>query len=140
MPRYYTVGEANRTLPLVKGIVADIVSTHRELEKRAEAYRSVEAETSAGQARHDALNAEIQELTWSVNRFIGELHELGVLFKGFGEGLVDFFSTLNGRPVFLCWKLGEERVEWWHELEAGFVGRQEIPRELLGQDTGGEGE
>lgn len=127
MPRYFTVEEANRTLPLVRKIVEDIVSAHEALEGLVESYRSIEGESADAGARRREVNAQLQEQTREVNRFIGELHELGVLFKGFGEGLVDFYSKLEGRPIFLCWKLGEEQVEWWHEIDAGYAGRQRLP-------------
>ena len=57
---------------------------------------------------------------------IGELEQIGCEFKG-EEGLVDFHGTLEGREIFWCWKLGEDRITHWHELDAGFKGRQPIP-------------
>lgn len=131
MPRYFTVEEANRTLPLVRKIVEDIVSAHEVLERLVESYRSIEGDSVEAANRRREINAHLQDQTREVNRFIGELHELGVLFKGFGEGLVDFYSKLEGRPVFLCWKLGEEQVEWWHEVDAGYAGRQRLPARRL---------
>ena len=70
-----------------------------------------------------------------MNRFIGELHELGALFKGFEVGLVDFYAMMDGRPVFLCWKLDEDQIEWWHELDGGFAGRQRLPAHLLSESS-----
>jgi hypothetical protein len=55
-----------------------------------------------------------------------EVAELGVEVKG-AEGLVDFRSKLHGRTVYLCWRYGEDRVEHWHELDAGFSGRRPLP-------------
>ncbi len=131
MPRYFSVEQANRALPLIRRIVEDIVAGHERLERVVEVYRSIEGGAPAEVARRKELNEEIQELTAAVNSCIGELHELGVLFKGFDEGLVDFYSMLGGRAVFLCWKLGEPRVEWWHEIEAGYAGRTRLPERLL---------
>jgi len=45
------------------------------------------------------------------------------------QGLIDFRAEMDGREVYLCWKLGEERIDWWHELDAGFAGRQPLPRQ-----------
>ena len=131
MPKYFTVDEANRTLPLVRRIVADILSSHRKLQKLADAYRSIEGETAEEQARRGQMSDELQELTNAVNRYVDELQEIGVLFKGFDEGLVDFYSMLDGRAIFLCWKYGEGQVEWWHEIEAGYTGRRRLPLHLL---------
>lgn len=130
MARNFTVDEANKTLPLVRRIVTDIVATHRSLVERLDELRSLEPEGGAG-ARQRQLAEEFEELAETVNRFIGELDAIGALFKGFEEGLVDFHSTLDGRPVFLCWKLGEASIEWWHDLDAGYAGRRPLPVHLL---------
>ena len=53
------------------------------------------------------------------------------MFKGFDAGLVDFYSLREDRPIFLCWKLGEERITHWHEIDAGFSGRQPIDGAIL---------
>ncbi|MGH7488523.1 MAG: DUF2203 domain-containing protein [bacterium] len=51
---------------------------------------------------------------------------MGCELKGVDEGLIDFPSEREGQTVYLCWKLGEERIEWWHELDTGFAGRQRL--------------
>ncbi len=132
MPKYFSVEEANRTLPLVRRVVSDIVSTHRRLMERAEEYRALAAEADAHVVRRDEVERDLRELSGAVNSFVGELTDIGVLFKGFENGLVDFYATLDGRPVFLCWKLGEASIEWFHELNAGYQGRRRLPEHLLG--------
>jgi hypothetical protein len=131
MPKFFTIEEANRTLPLVRRIVSDIVATHRQLLGRIDEYRGLDPSTAEGGRRRAVLEQEMRDLTDKVNAFIAELEEIGALFKGFEEGLVDFYGTLDGRPIFLCWKLDEESVEWWHEIEGGFAGRQRLPVHLL---------
>ena len=61
-----------------------------------------------------------------LREYVEELRALGVEPKSGTEGLVDFPALLNGRKVYLCWKLGESRVLFWHDLEAGYVGRQPV--------------
>ncbi len=131
MARTFTIDEANRTLPLVGRIAGDIVATHAELMERAAEHRRLDPASASDRGRLRELEVELRELTDAVNRFIAELEDIGALFKGFDEGLVDFYSQLDGRPVFLCWKLGEEGIEWWHELDAGYAGRQRLPAHLL---------
>lgn len=94
--RHFSLDEANRMLPLVRRIVEDILDQHA-----AENFD------------------EIPDL-------VAELAGLGCHFKGFGEGLVDWYSCYAGRSVFLCWRVGEEEIGWWHQLDAGFAGRQPI--------------
>ena len=55
-----------------------------------------------------------------------ELDELGVELKDPDTGLIDFRSRRQGRVIYLCWRLGEGRIEWWHELDAGFAGRRPL--------------
>ncbi len=135
VPKYFTVEQANRTLPLVRRIVGDVVSTHRTLVERVEQCRCLDPDSPDLESERSRLTEEIDELTHTVNRFIGELHELGALFKGFDVGLVDFYAMLDGRPVFLCWELDEDQIEWWHELDGGFAGRQRLPAHLLSESS-----
>jgi hypothetical protein len=130
MPKYFTVEEANRTLPLVRRIVGDIMSTHADLLRRSDEFRVLESGSEASVARRSELDRELRQLTDTVNSFIDELTDIGAQFKGFEGGLVDFFSILDGRPVFLCWKMGEAAIEWYHELNAGYRGRQLLPAHL----------
>ena len=58
--------------------------------------------------------------------FVDELAEIGCELKDYTLGLIDFIGRHQGRDVCLCWKLDEQRVEWWHEPEAGFAGRQPL--------------
>jgi hypothetical protein len=128
MRKVFTVEQANRTLPLVSRIVQDIVTQYARWQDRVREY-----EIAAASARMDrpnpnaeALQHEVQELAREIEGYVDELAELGVEFKGFDLGLVDFPGELGGRPVYLCWKLGEPAVEYWHERDAGYAGRQRL--------------
>lgn len=128
LPRFFTVEEANRTLPLVRRIVYDILEANPRLQRRLLEFDRVAAdgEVAASRQRLQDLRQAIDEDAERINAFLAELHALGCLFKGFDEGLVDFYSMRDGRPVFLCWRLGEESVAHWHEIDAGFAGRQPL--------------
>ena len=118
--RWFTPAEANRTLPLVKRIVADILSAGRALSARM-----------AGSGRTD--REAIEELEREVRRLMTELDQIGCQYKdwNFQVGLVDFPARLGGREVLLCWKSDEPSVAWYHPVEAGFAGRLPIPPHLL---------
>ena len=62
--------------------------------------------------------------------YLKELGQIGCVFKG-PQGLIDFYSMREGRPVYLCWRYGEEEVRYWHELDGGFAGRLELETEVL---------
>ncbi len=129
--KYYTVEEANSTLPLVKLIVRDIVELYADVRDRRDRLSAI-AKAEHGNAERgevyseelDAAEASIPKDIEKLKAFIAELTELGIEMKDPETGLIDFYSLLDGREVFLCWKLGEPSVAHWHELDAGFDGRQ----------------
>jgi hypothetical protein len=128
MEKIFTVEEANRTLPLVGRIVEDLVRDHARWEDKVREFElaTVGASPDRPDAIADLLQIEAQRLARDIEGYIAELNELGVICKGMDTGLVDFRGLLDGREVFFCWKLGEPSVQYWHELDAGFVGRQAL--------------
>jgi len=140
--RYFSVEEANRTLPLVKVIVTDIVHQFRVVndlkqrlsavlnDRRRPASDPYSEELAQTQAEHETEQEKLAA-------FIDELTKLGVELKG-PDGLCDFYSIMEGREVYLCWRLGEPQVMNWHELDAGVAGRkplnpQQHPTARVGQ-------
>jgi hypothetical protein len=127
MAETFTLAQANRALPLVRRIVEDIVRHHaRWQEMLATCDMLIAANTADANERAAGLQDEIQRTAAEIDRFLAELEQLGVQFKGFEAGLVDFPAELEGRDVLLCWRLGETAVEHWHEMDAGFAGRKPI--------------
>jgi len=119
-PRF-TVDQANSALPLVRRIVRDIVNSH---EQAAQLQAKLdEAPTSRDAA---AAQSQLEVTLRRLEEYVDELRELGIELKDYQTGLVDFPSRHLGRDIWLCWKLGEEKVEYWHELHAGFAGRQPV--------------
>ncbi|MEW5917524.1 MAG: DUF2203 domain-containing protein [Gemmatimonadota bacterium] len=119
--RSFTVEQANRMLPLVRRIVEDLVVTHGRWQQAVGLF---EMASNAGAADAEAFQRETEELAREIDGYLLELSALGVEFKGFDQGLIDFPSEVEGRPIYLCWKLGEPAVAHWHEVDAGFAGRK----------------
>ena len=128
MAKLFTVDDATRTLPLVRRIVHDIVRGYEAWQEKVREFELATAGARAGapNADADALQKEAQRLAADIEQCQRELGALGVEFKGYDLGLADFPAEIDGRPVFLCWRLGEERVEHWHERDAGFAERQPL--------------
>lgn len=126
--QYFTVEQANRTLPLVRRIVADIVQTYERWQDAVRAFElaSVAASATQQSAEAEERQREAQRLAEEIAGFVRELEALGVEFKGYDVGLVDFPARSGDRTVYLCWQLGEPDVRYWHELNGGFAGRQPI--------------
>ena len=132
--KYFTVEEANRMLPLVGRILTDIVelfgSVH-ELRLRLDRIRHRRGSDSREQGNpYDEellqMEKELEQGIQRVEEFIDELKSLNVELKDPVSGLIDFRSQADGRDIYLCWKLGEEEISHWHELDAGFSGRQPL--------------
>lgn len=130
--RTYTVEEANRELPRIRPIVAQIAelsALRPDLEEQLKMAEYSASRPSANgddreraQQAHDAVQGAEEELLKAVLN----LNSLGIQLKGPLEGLIDFPSYRDGELVELCWKLGEERVEHWHRIGEGFSGRKKL--------------
>jgi len=117
----FTLSEANRTLPLVKRIVNDVVRTH---EQALQLQAKLEAVEDARQT--NAVQSELNKAMEHLNAFVAELTGIGCEVKDYKSGLIDFLGQHQGRDVNLCWRLGEDKIHFWHELTAGFAGRKPI--------------
>lgn len=122
----FTIDQANRMLPLVRKIVQDIVDDYARWQKLVKALDVSAASSPRDAGELDRLQRDIQTIAETIDRYVGELNELGVEIKGMDVGLVDFPGEMGGRPVCLCWRLGEPAVAHWHERDAGFAGRQPL--------------
>jgi len=127
--KYFTLDQANRTLPLVRRVVSDIVSEYRRWKDHVFRFELLAAGSKADEGESPeqvAMRQQVDASAEKINGYIEELSGIGCVFKGFEEGLVDFPHQMDGKEVFLCWKLGEDQIEFWHDAESGFAGRQEI--------------
>ena len=124
--KLFTVDEANSLLSSVRPIVRSIQKSHRRL---------ISSQTAAKHAAQGAENggggmdqgAKYAALLVELSSKAGELESLGIQLKDYHQGLIDFPSMREGRVVLLCWKADEgDRLEWWHDVESGFGGRQPL--------------
>jgi hypothetical protein len=129
--KLFTVAQANGALPLIRVIVRDITQLARELEDRQE--RLMDMPCDEGVVMDEAHREELESMQADLERdqdrmqeYQEELESLGVILKDYQTGLIDFPARMDDRDVFLCWRMGEPEVAYWHELEAGFAGRQRL--------------
>jgi len=122
--KLFTPAEANRSLVLVRRIVADIVRSYRKLRELHENYQRLDQQGEIFEA--EEVRHEYVVNTDQLSDLREELEGVGCEFKDFEMGLVDFPSIRDGREVYLCWKLGEEQVSHWHEVNTGFAGRKPL--------------
>jgi hypothetical protein len=134
-PRAFTVSAANKTLPLVRAIVSDIVELYRDVADRKGRLKSLRRPKASRESRPgDPYGEEVEAVQASLDRdverlqqYVEELHELGIELKDPQEGLVDFPTVMDGQDAFLCWKLGEAEVAFWRTAKAGLAHREPLP-------------
>jgi hypothetical protein len=132
--RYFSLEEANLALPYVRRIVNDVVAAYDTWRDGVKRYEVIAAESRGdlGETEEQVLlRDEVDRIARQINQYLEELNAVGCVFKGFDGGLVDFHCRLPDRDICLCWKLGEPEIRYWHELDAGFAGRQELEPELV---------
>ncbi len=120
--KYFTVTEANAALPLVNRIAKDIVEQYRQVM----AFHAQLQEGELPDPERDRLESARSQATDKLDNLTNELSDIGCELKDWESGLVDFPARMDRRDVCLCWKLGEEQITQWHEVYAGFSGREPI--------------
>ncbi|MBX7080477.1 MAG: DUF2203 domain-containing protein [Nannocystaceae bacterium] len=135
--RYLSLAHVNALIPDLAGRVNQLLQLNLHLRTMcrqlvAEGVRIspeslARGEPVEGESRARSRVAQARAVFETVRETIADIEKLGGELKDVETGLVDFRSLIDGeREVLLCWRLGERQVQWWHELDAGFAGRQSI--------------
>ena len=126
--RYYTLAEAQDALPRVKALMAEVQAAREAIKRlRPEAWPAMKnAVRNGGNVQAGELYQTYRGLETGVKGIMA----MGVRVADVDQGLVDFLGRRNGREVYLCWRHGEEDIVQWHELTAGFAGRQPIDDQI----------
>jgi len=121
--QFYSVDEANALIPRLKAVLERIRETQEALakDKTVATVREKAAQNGGG-----LPGRNLSALTKTLDRDLHQLEEWGIVLRDPSIGLIDFLHKREGETVYLCWKLGEGRVEWWHPLETGIAGRQRL--------------
>ena len=125
--KLFSLSEATGLLPQLvvhltkaKQGKAILIHTKEEIKKA-----SAKAEFGGGSVAGPRYIQALEDIHDSMQA----VHEMGVIVKDLEQGLCDFPHMLGGRIVYLCWKLGEDHIEWWHEIDSGYAGRQPLPKD-----------
>ena len=122
--RHFTLAQANRTLPFVTRVVGDLVA-------KAAEYRRLDAQqrelaTQGAAAELEQVERRMERLKGELEKVAAELGPIGCELKDLDRGLIDFPARLGDESIYLCWKAGEARIDFWHTLDSGFEGRRPI--------------
>lgn len=142
--KLFTLEQATAMLPLLRAILRDITELAENLRDRHQRLLQLQnAQMTPGhQEEMDHLVKEFERDQERMGELENEVRELGVELKDYFTGLVDFRALMDGREVYLCWKLDEPEITHWHELEAGFAGRRKLPETVVmaGSNASGSAE
>ena len=124
--RTYTIEEANALIPQVRAVLLQLAVEQRRLDaSHAEMHRQLDAnggpEGAVAAGRQEAETADIRE---GMRTLLMHLSEMGVELRDLEMGLVDFPGERDGEPVWLCWRLADPRVAFWHRTDEGYATRQ----------------
>ena|SRR5687767_16013333 len=129
MARYFAIDEANTLLRDARPVLEQLRDDrNRVAEIQAELQRERETNGSAEHAEQMATREqELRELVRDMQHGVAQIDVWGITLRDIGSGLIDFPALANGRPIWLCWRLGDgDRIDWWHEANAGFDSRQPL--------------
>ena len=124
MPTYYTPQEANNLLEIVRPMVAELMQISGRIRSHQPEIWAV-VEKSAGNGGITELSKLLPDFD-RLDQVLHRLQDMGIAVKDLTIGLIDFPALRDGRVIYLCWKYNEEKVQFCHEVEAGFAGRQLI--------------
>jgi hypothetical protein len=129
--KYFTIAQANAMLPLVRVIVRDVADLAQSLRDRHQRLNRINnsGESSLSDAHQEEAaqaQTEFERGCDQMREYERELEKLGIELKDYFTGLIDFPCWMDDHEIYLCWRLGEAEVAHWHELDAGFAGRQKL--------------
>jgi hypothetical protein len=128
MVRYYDIDAANARVEEVRPVLESLRADRDEI---AEAQRDlVRFRESNGSSDHAAELARkeqhVKEIVRRMELAVAQIEAWSVTLRDIGTGLIDFPALVSGRPIWLCWRLGEGNIDWWHEFDSGFSSRRPI--------------
>lgn len=126
--RLFTAEEATRTLPLVSRIATDIAHENEQLKELLPELRRARSRARNADTPGDleSIREQVARSSARIESYLDELREIGCMLHE-PTGVIDFRSMLDGQPVSLCWRIGDERVGHWHEPGRPHLERRQLP-------------
>lgn len=124
--RYFTIEEAEGMLPKVERILRRTIRLNKALDLLSTIEIEVYDDDYDNLRRITKLNKHFHKLSYEFYANIEKIEDVGCIIKDLEIGIIDFYSGFEGREIFLCWKLGEKKIKFWHEADSGYEGRRPI--------------
>ncbi|MES1257767.1 MAG: DUF2203 domain-containing protein [Acidobacteriota bacterium] len=142
MPRYFTLSEARALLPSVGRTIREAVQAKGRYQE-AEQYLHdlgqrilMQGGMSVDTAAAESWKAQRDSNANALKNSLEKVEELGVVVKDLDVGLLDFPTLYRGEEVYLCWRMDEDDIEFWHGVHEGFAGRRQIDTEFIDNHRG----
>lgn len=142
MPRYFTLREARAALPAVSRDIRDAVTAKARYQEADQLLQTLgqrilmRGGIMVDTAAAEAWKAQRDSGAQTLKATLGRIEELGVLVKDLDVGLIDFPTLYRGQEVYLCYRMDETDIDFWHGTQEGFAGRKLIDGEFLSHHTG----
>jgi hypothetical protein len=121
--RHFTRAEANALLPQLTAMLSQLRESKDELTD-SEAHEALGEAAPSNGGGDEGKQVGVAFL--EVRRILGTIEESGIVLRDIDRGLVDFPALIDGREVYLCWEVGEDDVAFWHDMDAGYGGREPL--------------
>jgi hypothetical protein len=126
MATFYDLDSATAMLVRVRPIAEALRDQRDEVARLTERLRAAESDEGTDPAVASVLRARIRALVDQMEAAVARFDDWGIVLRDIRTGLLDFPALADGRQIWLCWRLGEDAVAWWHEATTGFDGRQPV--------------
>jgi hypothetical protein len=142
MPKLFTLQQAQALLPKVESSIRDAISLKAEFQRAETEWQgfarrvSIQGGVMVDHSQLIQQKRHRESTALGLKQAIERIQEIGCLVKDLDIGLIDFPTLLRGEEVYLCWKLGESGIRFWHGIHEGFGGRKEIDQEFLKHHQG----
>lgn len=123
-PKHFTVEEARALLPELRRIFKD-AHRRRDTVQKTDAELGQELKQSGTDVGGEKVSGLLMDML-QLNAQLRRVQEMGIQIKDFDRGLIDFPHLRDGREVFLCWELEEDDIEFWHDIDMGYGGRERL--------------
>lgn len=142
MPRYFTLREARAALPAVRRDIRDAVQAKGRYQEASGALHDLvqrilmRGGILVDRAAAEAWKTQRDSGAQTLKTTLGRIEEMGIVVKDLDVGLIDFPTLYRGQEVYLCWRMDEDDIDFWHGTQEGFAGRKLIDSEFLSHHSG----
>ena len=124
--QYFTIDEAEELLPRAERILRRAIKLNKALDLLSSIEIEVYDDDYDNLKRITKLNKQFHKLSYEFYANIEKGENIDCIIKDLEIGIIDFYSKFEGREIFLCWKIGERSIRFWHEIDSGYEGRRPI--------------